>query len=136
MALWHQHQLFITVICDLGGGGGGGEDRVTYGLLKVVINLWGTDNPGMVPNVRPLKKNQRRTFYYFFMYVTQLCFICRPSDSSVSEDAGIELRPLALTASRCKLSARSQPHTVFARCPTVLCFGFFKKGICNVRLKV
>ncbi len=31
----------------------------------------------------------------FFIYVIQHCFICRPSDSTVSEDAGIE--PDALT---------------------------------------
>ncbi len=29
-------------------------------------------------------------FFYFFMYVIQQCFICRPSNSTVSEDAGIE----------------------------------------------
>ncbi len=29
---------------------------------------------------------------FFFMYVVQHCFICRPSDSTVSEDAGIEPR--------------------------------------------
>jgi hypothetical protein len=37
------------------------------------------------------------------MYVIQHCFICRPSDSTVSEDAGIEPRTvatLALTAIR------------------------------------
>jgi hypothetical protein len=33
-----------------------GKGRVTFDLLKVVINLWGTDNPGMVPNVRSLNK--------------------------------------------------------------------------------
>ncbi len=36
------------------------------------------------------------------MYVIQHCFICRPSDFTVSEDAGIEPRTvatLALTAS-------------------------------------
>jgi hypothetical protein len=29
------------------------------------------------------------------MYVIQHCFICRPSDSTVSEDAGIEPRTVA-----------------------------------------
>jgi hypothetical protein len=29
-------------------------------------------------------------FDFFIMYFIQHCFICRPSDSSVSEDAGIE----------------------------------------------
>jgi hypothetical protein len=30
-----------------------------------------------------------------FMYVIQHCFFCRPSDSTVSEDAGIEPRTVA-----------------------------------------
>jgi hypothetical protein len=44
------------------------------------------------------------------MYVIQHCFICRPSDSTVSEDAGIEPRTvatLALTVRRSNYSARS-----------------------------
>jgi hypothetical protein len=46
------------------------------------------------------------------MYVLQHCFICRPSDSTVSEDVGIEPRTvttLALTARRSNHSARSHP---------------------------
>jgi hypothetical protein len=31
-------------------------------------------------------------FFFFFMYFIQHCFICRPSDCTVSEDAGIEPR--------------------------------------------
>jgi hypothetical protein len=30
--------------------------------------------------------------FFLFMYDIQHCFICRPSDSTVSEDAGIEPR--------------------------------------------
>ncbi len=46
-----------------------------------------------------------RMFFRFFllMYVIQYCFICHPSDSTVSEDAGIKPRiiaTLALTARR------------------------------------
>jgi hypothetical protein len=29
-------------------------------------------------------------FFFFFMYVIQYCSVCRLSDSTVSEDAGIE----------------------------------------------
>jgi hypothetical protein len=36
--------------------------------------------------------------FYFFMYDFQHCFICRPSDSTVSEDAGIEPRTVVTTA--------------------------------------
>ncbi len=35
-------------------------------------------------------KLKRGIYFYFLVYVIQHCFICRPSDSSVSEDAGIE----------------------------------------------
>jgi hypothetical protein len=44
------------------------------------------------------------------MYVIQHCFICRPSDSTVSEVAGIEpstVVNLTLTARLCPHSARS-----------------------------
>ncbi len=47
-------------------------------------------------------------FLYFFMHIIQHCFFCRPSDSTVSEDAGIEPRTvatLALTARCSNLSA-------------------------------
>jgi hypothetical protein len=29
--------------------------------------------------------------FYIFMYVIQHCFVCRPSDSIASEDAGINV---------------------------------------------
>ncbi len=55
-------------------------------------------------------------FWIFFssMYCIQHCFICRPSDSTVSEDAGIEPRTiatLALAVRRFHHSARSHPQT-------------------------
>ncbi len=34
-------------------------------------------------------------FGFFFLCIIQHCFICRPSDSTVSEDAGIEPRTVA-----------------------------------------
>ncbi len=49
-------------------------------------------------------------FYKIFKYLTQHCFICRPSDSTVPEDAGIEPRTvatLALALTLYNLSARS-----------------------------
>jgi hypothetical protein len=49
---------------------------------------------------------------FLFMYVIQHCFICRPSDSAESEDAGIEPRTvatLALTANWSNHSATSYP---------------------------
>jgi hypothetical protein len=54
------------------------------------------------------------TFWFFLlMYVIQHCFLCRPSDSTVSEDAGIEPRTvatMALTARRSNHLARFHPH--------------------------
>jgi hypothetical protein len=55
-------------------------------------------------------------FFGFFsssMYSIKHCFICRPSDSTVSEDAGIEPRIVATSALAVRHSnhyARSQPH--------------------------
>ncbi len=57
----------------------------------------------------------RLSLWTFFMYVIQHCFICRPSDSAVSEDAGIEARTVAtfaLTARRSNHSARSHPQNL------------------------
>ncbi len=51
---------------------------------------------------------------FLCMYLIQHCFICRPSDSTVSEDAGIEPRTIAASALvvRCSShSATSQPQT-------------------------
>ncbi len=54
-------------------------------------------------------------FILFYLYVIQIiqhCFICRPLDSTVSEDASIEPRTvetLALTSMPFNHSARSHP---------------------------
>ena len=54
--------------------------------------------------------SNRGIFIYFFMYLIQLCFVCRLSDSTASDDAGIDLRivaTLALAVRRSSQSARS-----------------------------
>jgi hypothetical protein len=55
------------------------------------------------------------TFCFFLlMHGIQHCFLCRPSDSTVSEDAGIEPRTvatMALTARRSNHLARFHFHT-------------------------
>ncbi len=54
-------------------------------------------------------------FFWIFKYFIQLCFICRPSDTTVPVNAGIEPRTVAtpaLTARRSKHLARSRPHSV------------------------
>jgi hypothetical protein len=50
---------------------------------------------------------------FFPMYCIQHCFICRPSHSTLSEDAGIEPRTVstsALAVRPSNHSARSNPH--------------------------
>jgi hypothetical protein len=44
--------------------------------------------------------------FYFFSYYIHHCFICRPLDSTVSTDAGIELRTVATGA----LAVRRSNH--------------------------
>jgi hypothetical protein len=44
----------------------------------------------------------------FFMYVVQHYFIYRPSDSTVSEDAGIELRTVVIFALTTRLDLASR----------------------------
>jgi hypothetical protein len=58
-----------------------------------------------------------------FQYFIQYCFICRPSDSAVSEDAGIEPRTAvtsALAVRRSNYSARSHPHICMGPPVTVI----------------
>jgi hypothetical protein len=43
------------------------------------------------------------------MFCIQHCFICRPSDSTVSEDAGIEPRTVTTSALALRHSARCHP---------------------------
>ncbi len=53
--------------------------------------------------------------FFFFLYCIQHCFICRPSDSTLSEDAVIEPRTVATTAMtvrRSNHSAKSHPLLV------------------------
>jgi hypothetical protein len=62
-----------------------------------------------------LKNMVNEDFYglFVFMYVIQHCFICRHSDSTVSEDAGIapkNVATLTVTARRSNHLARSNPN--------------------------
>jgi hypothetical protein len=57
-------------------------------------------------------KINRGIFWIFYIFI-QNCFICRPSDSTVSEDAGIEQRTVATSAlavRRSNHSTRSHPQ--------------------------
>jgi hypothetical protein len=77
------------------------------------------------------------------MYVIQHCFICRPSDSTVWEDAGIEPRTFAtfaLTARRSNYTARSHPIKKIRHIYALFLFRPFywyqrrQRGICGLCL--
>jgi hypothetical protein len=73
--------------------------------------VWGRTTGARVWSNRTRAKNRKFVSRGFFKYVIQHCFICRPSDSTVSEDAGIEpgtVATLVLTARRSNHSARSR----------------------------
>ncbi len=48
--------------------------------------------------------------FFLFMYDIQHCFICRPTDSTASEDAGFEPRTVATTALTVR---RSNPLAIY-----------------------
>ncbi len=48
--------------------------------------------------------------FYFSMYCIQHCFICRPSDYTVSEDAGIEPRTVATSELAVRRSSQARSH--------------------------
>ncbi len=65
-----------------------------FSETRAWIPNWGK-KPG--PVLRPILLNFFPGFFWFFSCVfIQHCFICRPSDSAVSEDAGIELGLMGL----------------------------------------
>jgi hypothetical protein len=70
-------------------------------------------------------------FLIFFMHYIQHCFICRPSDSTVSEDAEIEPRTVAtsaLTVRRSNHYRLDLIHEYFAHMPD---WYEYTKHICN-----
>ena len=61
-------------------------------------------------------KTEHGVYFYFLRVRYSYCFICRPSDSTVSEDAGIKPRTVATSAlaarrSRSNHPARFYPHS-------------------------
>jgi hypothetical protein len=48
----------------------------------------------------------------YFMYFIQRCILCHPSDSTVSEDAGIEPRTLATLALAVRRSYNLGPNLI------------------------
>ncbi len=72
------------------GGGGGGE-----GFLKLSV----------IPSYDNLFSPNFTAFFCFLYYIQH----CRPSNSSVSEDARIERRTFATSVLAYNISARSHP---------------------------
>ncbi len=78
------------------GGGGGGhslhpwlvEKRTRNKVLIVIVAFFSVvdPDPGLKRGI---------LWSFFFMYIIQHGFSCRPSDSTLSEDAGIEPRTVA-----------------------------------------
>ncbi len=86
---------------------------------KKIFNL--CNDQKMYPGPRSSKRFYSRGYFFnrdflgFFLFTDVIlhCFICRPSDSAVPEDAGIGLRTVAtvaLPARRSNHPARSLPH--------------------------
>ncbi len=71
-----------------------------------------------------LEVKKFRVFWIFlFMYVLQHCFICRPSNSTVSEDGGTEPKAVAtvITARRFNQSAKSHQQKIKVSYLKMLC---------------
>ncbi len=85
----------------------------SYGYLINRIKYWRWEqNISYGYNIR--ENDYQNWIFFLIMYDIQHCFICRPSDTTVSEDAGIEPRTIATTAlpvRRSNHSARSHPHS-------------------------
>jgi hypothetical protein len=80
-----------------------------------------------------LRRHVKGFFIFYFRYVIQHCFIFRPSDSTLSEDAAIEPRTvatLALTARRSNHSAKSHPQRRY-----VQSIKSFMAGRCSVMVR-
>ncbi len=84
------------------------QEKPTNAFVSVKLII-ANDKRRMTPYLRGILL----VFFFFLIYVIQHCFICRPSDSTVSEDAGIGPRTVAtvaLTARRSNHLARSHPQ--------------------------
>ncbi len=64
--------------------------------FSVITLRWVPSVPIYIPASFRFLKGDILDFSIFFRYDIQHCFICRPSDSNVSEDAGIEPGQLLL----------------------------------------
>jgi hypothetical protein len=74
--------------------------------------------------------NFKGGFFFFFKYDIQHCPICRPSDSTVWKDAGIEPRTVATTA----LAVRRSNHSARSHPPTRLDLIHIRRDLIHSRL--
>jgi hypothetical protein len=88
----------------------GSTAPVTSGLFGFCyLQLWSMGlytKDNTATNEHTIFFSCRGFFGDYFMYFIQHCFICSPSDSTVSEDAGIDLRTVAILA----LAVRRSNH--------------------------
>ncbi len=88
-------------------GCGSDFEKEKQGIQRQVLGTRGILNLVTLKKTSTLRQFLKVGFFGFFIFVIQHCFICRPSDSTVSDDDGIEPRTvatLALIARRSTLS--------------------------------
>jgi hypothetical protein len=75
-----------------------------------------TGEAGFAPPELFLRSVNRGILWIFYMYFIQHCFICRPLDSTVSEDAGIEPRTVATSALAVHCNAAEGYYSLIVPC--------------------
>ncbi len=81
-----------------------------FSVVFAFLKMYNKDSQGFYVFFCPFF---RGIFFMISKYFIQHCFICRPSDFTLPEDAGIEPRTIstsALAFRRSNLSAKSHPH--------------------------
>jgi hypothetical protein len=101
-----------------------------WGYLALVIETWLSRTNFELPKYYSCRSSFKGSFFFLnkqgilllFMYFFQHCFICLPSDTTVSEDAGILSCPEKIQLSTLKFSLfRTNPN----RRKTIFCFYFW-----------
>ncbi len=77
-------------------------------MSRVTEMMSAPATPNTVLRVSRLKQFNRMIFYIFFIYFVQHSVICHPSNSTVSEDSGVEPKTFAASALAVR---RSSNHT-------------------------
>ncbi len=103
------------------------------GLFQYTHMFFSTVYP-IVMALHAMHNLKQRDFFGFLMYFIQRCFTCHPSDSTVSEDAGIELRTVAtliLAVRRFDSDHSARSHPLSARSHDLSGDSFLSTSIVN-----